>query len=1048
MIESNRRLSQREKWLICRVTTPVVLLVLLVAPIVFAGAEEFRLIQVAVRVVDPQGKPVPNAQTQIYSEDWHTRFPRNQSDGLTDSQGRCAFTVPVGQYTFFAGSPLAYGDSHPGQGLYLVRGPLKINESCEILLKPDSIIRVAVTGSDGSPLPVARLRVSESSHCPWLDQPEVGLLRNGRIDLTTNSQRQFHLVVHTLHEQGRITYLLGKANVPSGHPVSLRGDVPGLARLHVEVLDCDNHRVNAGLRFDVPELCWGRLYAAHAINGTRDYVFTPMLLGLSYERRDERGWCVSIPRYFHLQAGQHRTIRFGGPITITPQISDTFGHTEFLFAPLDATGNHIACALDPQGKRRYTLTVQKEGKTVFSGPLAFHNAPLALSAFIDEVKPSGDLEYVAALDLCPLGKHEVRGCLTPNLQWQKTPAGPFTVCTPTGFPNKTTMLASLVERIARAQASIMGAKPTEEGFPAYVKVNAALPRPGTPSALSAMSLDSFLALDPGPLKSNCEGVLPHEIGHIMQGSGDKSSPGWYVGPANEAQANLLAFAAKSSLYSMRAAWIDAGEILNVRFVESWTAGDKIPPVFGYNLPNFYLIKKHGWEPHRRNNEISWLRKGNYEQLLGMVGLTKPEAMVAVLSYLCDRDLCWLYRLADFPVRDRHVQAAIQLLSKNRLSFGYPTDRVILCDTSLSLPLHLANNTTRPLAIELDIEPKVDGREQGSLELAPGSEADHVVDMPRNVKGRADLTITALATPDLSNTLKVTTCPVRPTPLTSGTVTDSLPSLLQTRSGLLLAWKRGDDVAVGRLEEGQLGSVQIVSQHSSYPRLLELNDGTLWLVYNASRNNMGNIFFQSSTDDGATWSNETQITFVKPYVTTGAAVSQDADGSIWLGYNNRITISRDMGRTWTPIPQIPEMGYGWFNLVSVPPLGMLCMVGWSSLDVSVSGDAGTTWGGFRTIDAYPRFSDNHRTSFPHLVRGKSGRLHLTYNSDIDGRSLWYRSSADNGETWGDFVRVVADENLEEGASVEEVGGSVWIVWAKREDSNSHLMLSVLSQTVLR
>ncbi len=1047
---SRSKRSYQEESLIRWISLSLVLLVSWFGPSVFAGPEEFRVVRVTVSVVDPQGQPVPGAQARVYSEDWHMRFPRN-SDEVTDAQGQCMFKVPVGRYSCFAGGPLSYTDLHPGQGLYVVRGPLDIRDSCTVVLQPDSFIRVKVTGDGGLPLPFGRLQACESSHAPWILQPQVGVIRNGRIDLATNSGYRYHLVAHNLYEEGQVALLLGKANVAAGSELWLRGDLPsGLARLRVEVLDGNDRPGKATVRFDIPELSRGCLYAAHGISGSRDYVLTPMLLGLSYEMRDERGWCVSSPRYCRLQGGSSRFVRFGGRLAVTPRISDTFGYTEFLVDAMDRGGNQIALAVDPRGNRDFSVTVLKKGRPLFSGQLKAEGAPLALAGYIqDDLGANGDLEFTASLDFCPLGRHELRGHLIPNVRWQQTRAGPFLLGTPEGYTTQTAVVAKLIERITEAQAGTVGARPAAKDFPVWIKTNPIFARPGKPGGLNACFFDWFLALDPAAVESNCDFVLPHEIGHIMQGSGDKASPGWYVGLANEAQANLLGFAAKSSLYSARTAWMDAGEILNLRFVENWETRTPIPPVHGYNLPNFYVLKRFGWKPHQRNNAISWLRTGDYERLLGMIGLTKVEAMTALLSYLCDQDLCWLYRLADFRVREKHVHAGMRLLSKNLLSLGYPTGRIILCDppgSPLSFPLHVANNTEKPLTVQLRLEPETEGWKHKPLELPGGSGADLQVQTRPKPELATDFTLSAAATPELCNTIKITYCPVQPAALTDGTTADTFPCLLPTRHGLLLAWKRRGSIAVGKFDKERLGFVQLVSEQSSYPRLLELKEGKLWLAYNADRNGAGNIFFRTSADGGATWTAEQQITFAKPYVTCGAALAEDVHGAVWVACSNGITMSRDAGKTWTQPRPIADMSNGWFNLLPVPPTGMLAMIGCASFDISITYDSGTTWPPFRTIDAYPRSSVSPPYPFPYLLRGRSGRLHLTYNSDRGGNSLWYRSSPDDGETWGDMARVAFGENVADGSSVAEVGESIWVVWAKRVNSNVQLMLSVLPRTV--
>jgi hypothetical protein len=1031
---------------------------LLLTGVVLAGPDEFRLVQVTVSVRDPAGLPVPGAQVRVYSEDWHLRFPRNLADGVTGGLGRCVVTVPVGRYSFFAGGPLAYTDSHPGQGLYVVQGPVEIRDSCEVVLQPDSVLRIRVTTRDGSPLSAGRLLACESSHVPVVYQPQVGSVRDGRIDLATSRGYRYHLVAHNLYEPGSVGYFLGAANVAVGADVVLRGDQAAkLAQVRVEVFDRNNQPGKAIVRFDFPELCIDGQYYAPDVSGGRDFRITPTLMSVLYEMRDERGSCFSLPRYLRLRAGQQTRIRLGGridPGSLSPLITTDFGYTEFLLDPKDAFGNHLLTAVDLKGKHELPLTVLENGQSVLRADLS-NSGELwgTLAGYTKRVfEPQRDLAYALALDLYPLGQYTLRGRLVPNLTWQPTQAGSLHLRTPPGYPVQTAAFTDLTARIAAAQIETLGAEAPSPGvLPVWVKANALQAANGR-AHVGALSLDEFLKLEPDALDPLLFGVLTHEIGHALQWAGDRANSGWYIGPAVEAEANLLALAARIKLFPERLAWYDTGEMLNWQILRRWESGEAIPPVFAQNLVQFHSLKRFGWAPHRRNHRIGWLRKGDYERLIGMVGLTKWEAMDAVLSHLCGEDLSWLYSVSGLTVDNRRVTSGVKLLAANRLSLGYPTPRVVLCGAPgepVSVPFRLANNTETPTSVRLRLTPAPAGADERVVSLpGEGVAADQIEAglMPRNA---AELSLQANADGGLANRLTCTLYPAQPVALTDGSAKDTFPCLIPTRSGLLLAWQRGTDILVGRMgADGKLTATQTLAARSLYPRLLELSGGHVWLVYcGCDRGGTNNIFTRASADGGATWSDERQLTFEKPYVTCGPALAQDEAGAVWLACSNGLTISADGGETWSAPRPVPDIANGWFNLVPLSRNRMLALLGGESFALSLSGDGGATWPPFRTLDAYPRPSAKGTYPFPYLAKGASGRLHLVYNSDRGGNSLWYRSSADEGETWGDLVRLAVGDHVGAGSAVAEVGAQTWVVWAKLTDAGSQVMLSVLESAAI-
>jgi N-acetylneuraminic acid mutarotase len=215
-----------------------------------------------------------------------------------------------------------------------------------------------------------------------------------------------------------------------------------------------------------------------------------------------------------------------------------------------------------------------------------------------------------------------------------------------------------------------------------------------------------------------------------------------------------------------------------------------------------------------------------------------------------------------------------------------------------------------------------------------------------------------------------------------------------------------------------------------PSAIQAADGKLWVVWYSYRTGNGDLWFKTSSDNGATWSGVTQLT-TDPSTDREPCITQAADGTLWVvWYSSRsgnwdiwYKKSSDGGATWSAEVQLTTDPNGDLApTITQAADGKLWAV-WERdgrLWYRTSSDGGSTWSAEAQIDSNCCYYN------PSLVCAGDGTLWLAgerYDADI-----WYWTSADNGASWStptQFTRYVAGDWEPSLASLAD--GHVGIAW---------------------
>ena len=245
-----------------------------------------------------------------------------------------------------------------------------------------------------------------------------------------------------------------------------------------------------------------------------------------------------------------------------------------------------------------------------------------------------------------------------------------------------------------------------------------------------------------------------------------------------------------------------------------------------------------------------------------------------------------------------------------------------------------------------------------------------------------------------------------TQLTNDSNRDDHPSIMQAADGSVwvvwtrltnqydLYYKISSDGGVNWSEEKQLTND---TGNDLNPSITQAADGTIWVAWQSDRIwvedpwepgsyiPQDDIFYKNSSDGGATWFNDTQLT-TDPGDDTSPSITQTSDEMIWVVWaSNRY----DLG-----------------NLFYV-----------------TSSDGGANW----TDDEQLTYEGDD--CVPSITQTSDGLIWVVFYSERGGNyDIFYKVTSNGGVTWSIDIRLTTDPNKDAVPSITQTAdGKIWVVW---------------------
>jgi subtilisin family serine protease len=304
--------------------------------------------------------------------------------------------------------------------------------------------------------------------------------------------------------------------------------------------------------------------------------------------------------------------------------------------------------------------------------------------------------------------------------------------------------------------------------------------------------------------------------------------------------------------------------------------------------------------------------------------------------------------------------------------------------------------------------------------------------------------------------------VLPVQLTTDTGSDVVPSILQASDGRLWVVWSSDRLGQPRdlwyrtsSDGGDTWSTdtQLTTDPAwdSFPDLAQTTDGTLWVVWASDRSGT-QIWSKTSSDGGTTWSAETQLTTGGDQNSEPAILQAD-DGRLWLvwmsGPSSAAKIwfktSSDGGATWSAESQLTGTVFGSPAVAQTADGKVWVLWGVSgSCGFAISGksssDGGATW------SADVQLTTCGENYAPSLVCTSDGTLVVMWTNFSTGAGdLWYRTSEDDGATWSAETRWTFHAALDREQDLWPlINGKVAVVWDSERAGNRDIWFGIIGQ----
>jgi hypothetical protein len=234
-----------------------------------------------------------------------------------------------------------------------------------------------------------------------------------------------------------------------------------------------------------------------------------------------------------------------------------------------------------------------------------------------------------------------------------------------------------------------------------------------------------------------------------------------------------------------------------------------------------------------------------------------------------------------------------------------------------------------------------------------------------------------------------------------------------------------------------------------PSIMQARDGRLWVVWASNRiGNQYDLYYKTSFDYGFSWSNDTRLT-ADPGDDWAPSITQDLEGRIWVVWQRDVSgnytifymTSSDNGLTWSNPTNLTDTNLRWELRPSITSTrnGTLWVV-WASyrtgnFDIfyKTSSDYGLTWS-----DETPLTTDSNWDHTPSVLQAPDETMFVFWASDRPpggDYDLYYTNSSADWSSWSPATQLTDDPNDDQSPSVTNTKErKIWMVWESTRTEN--------------
>jgi hypothetical protein len=240
-----------------------------------------------------------------------------------------------------------------------------------------------------------------------------------------------------------------------------------------------------------------------------------------------------------------------------------------------------------------------------------------------------------------------------------------------------------------------------------------------------------------------------------------------------------------------------------------------------------------------------------------------------------------------------------------------------------------------------------------------------------------------------------------------------------------------------------------------PVIMQANNGTIWVVWYSYRSGNADIWYKTSAYGGAIWSADTRLT-TDPNDDYNPAIMQTSDGTIWvLWYSYRsgnadiwYKTSSDGGATWSSDVQLTTAPDGDYRPAIAQTGDGTIWVLWDSrrpdhpaIWYKTSTDSGASW------SPEAEFSTDTNWDYaPTIAQTSDGTIwvaRMSWSWDEGKFDIWYKTSSDGGASWSADQRFTEFTGWDEYPGIAALpGNQVALVWSSDRAVNYDIWFGII------
>ncbi len=263
-------------------------------------------------------------------------------------------------------------------------------------------------------------------------------------------------------------------------------------------------------------------------------------------------------------------------------------------------------------------------------------------------------------------------------------------------------------------------------------------------------------------------------------------------------------------------------------------------------------------------------------------------------------------------------------------------------------------------------------------------------------------------------------------------------------GIIILFFAAGGALNGQIWEASKRLTNASGNSYTYNRSVAVCGDSVHVIWTDSRSSSeSRLFYKHSTDAGANWNSDMDITGFGDVDFASLAISGSTLHTAWSGNhpgNREISYKRstDNGATWTQYDTLTEND-STSRTPNIAVSGNNVHVVWSDnrddkyeLYYKRSTNNGVNW------DVDRKDTNSTGESFTPAIAVTGDTIHVVWSDTRDGNNeIYYKRSTNNGDDWGNAVRLTNNDSASIDPAIAVSGRNVHVVWEDKRNGEAEL-----------